>query len=69
MEIGFDIIEQLKKWNQEPSNQCKDTDNRFVLALLFVLVEREDIVSDHISSGIVAFITGGYISYIVLSSV
>lgn len=54
MEIPFKVIEKLSDWNKVPLNQS--IDRNFILALLLILVEKEDITKKNISESVREFI-------------
>lgn len=62
-QIGFDlveipsgIVEKLLDWNKPPPNQSQSGDRNFVLTLLLILVEKDDVMKHNISESVQEFI-------------
>lgn len=56
VEISHQVVEKLKTWNSDKENSSLD--RHFVLALLLVLVSKDDISNGTISDEVVGFIRG-----------
>lgn len=61
VEIPFNVMNKLLKWNEVPLKDLPQTDKCFALALLFVLVEQEDILNVEINRDVMQFVQGKYL--------
>lgn len=54
IEISYRVIDRLREWNEDRANN--NFDRLYVLALLLVLVSKDDIRRSNIDQNVIAFI-------------